>query len=66
MTDTPDRAGPQTPTHGRVTVRPRLDRMSNPRSVVIVDALRTPIGRRGGGLSSLHPAEVLARVQTAS
>jgi acetyl-CoA C-acetyltransferase len=37
--------------------------MSNPRSVVIVEALRTPIGRRGGGLSSLHPAEVLARVQ---
>ena len=37
---------------------------SNPRSVVIVDALRTPIGRRGGGLSSLHPAEVLARVQS--
>ena len=37
--------------------------MSNPRNVVIVDALRTPIGRRGGGLSSLHPAEVLARVQ---
>jgi acetyl-CoA C-acetyltransferase len=36
---------------------------ANPRSVVIVDALRTPIGRRGGGLSSLHPAEVLARVQ---
>jgi acetyl-CoA C-acetyltransferase len=34
------------------------------RSVVIVDALRTPIGRRGGGLSSLHPAEVLARVQS--
>jgi acetyl-CoA C-acetyltransferase len=37
--------------------------MPNPRSVVIVEALRTPIGRRGGGLSSLHPAEVLARVQ---
>jgi acetyl-CoA C-acetyltransferase len=37
--------------------------MSNPRSVVVVEALRTPIGRRGGGLSSLHPAEVLARVQ---
>jgi acetyl-CoA C-acetyltransferase len=34
------------------------------RTVVIVDALRTPIGRRGGGLSSLHPAEVLARVQS--
>jgi acetyl-CoA C-acetyltransferase len=37
---------------------------SMPRSVVIVDALRTPIGRRGGGLSTLHPAEVLARVQS--
>jgi acetyl-CoA C-acetyltransferase len=37
--------------------------MADSRSVVIVDALRTPIGRRGGGLSSLHPAEVLARVQ---
>jgi acetyl-CoA C-acetyltransferase len=37
---------------------------SNPRSVVIVDALRTPIGRRNGGLSTLHPAEVLARVQS--
>jgi acetyl-CoA C-acetyltransferase len=37
---------------------------SNARNVVIVDALRTPIGRRGGGLSSLHPAEVLARVQS--
>ena len=36
---------------------------SSPRSVVIVDALRTPIGRRGGGLSSLHPAELLARTQ---
>ena len=37
--------------------------MSNSRSVVIVDALRTPIGRRGGGLSTLHPAQVLAQVQ---
>jgi acetyl-CoA C-acetyltransferase len=34
------------------------------RNVVIVEALRSPIGRRGGGLSSLHPAEVLARVQS--
>jgi len=32
-------------------------------SVVIVDALRTPIGRKGGGLSSLHPAETLGLVQ---
>jgi acetyl-CoA C-acetyltransferase len=36
--------------------------MSN---VVIVDAVRTPVGRRGGGLSTMHPAEVLASVQTA-
>ena len=33
--------------------------------VVIVDAVRTPIGKRNGGLSSLHPAETLARVQRA-
>jgi acetyl-CoA C-acetyltransferase len=37
--------------------------MSN--NVVIVDAVRTPIGRRGGGLSTMHPAEVLAQVQSA-
>jgi acetyl-CoA C-acetyltransferase len=37
----------------------------NSRDVVIVDAVRTPIGRRGGGLSSLHPATALAKVQTA-
>jgi acetyl-CoA C-acetyltransferase len=36
--------------------------MSN---VVIVDAVRTPIGRRGGGLSSMHPAELLGIVQKA-
>jgi acetyl-CoA C-acetyltransferase len=38
---------------------------SDHRSIVIVDAVRTPIGRRGGGLSSVHPAELLGRVQTA-
>src|ERR671910_41985 len=38
---------------------------SESRSIVIVDAVRTPIGRRGGGLSSVHPAELLGRVQTA-
>jgi acetyl-CoA C-acetyltransferase len=32
-------------------------------NVVLVDAVRTPIGRRGGGLSSTHPADVLAAVQ---
>jgi acetyl-CoA C-acetyltransferase len=34
-------------------------------SVVIVDAVRTPIGKRGGGLSTMHPAEVLSQVQRA-
>ncbi len=33
--------------------------------VVIVDAVRTPIGKRGGGLSTMHPAEVLGTVQRA-
>ncbi len=36
--------------------------MSN---VVIVDAVRTPIGKRNGGLSTLHPAQTLAAVQKA-
>ncbi|MFF5290008.1 steroid 3-ketoacyl-CoA thiolase [Paractinoplanes globisporus] len=30
---------------------------------VIVDAVRTPIGRRGGHLSGLHPAELLGAAQ---
>jgi acetyl-CoA C-acetyltransferase len=34
-------------------------------NIVIVDAVRTPIGKRGGGLSTLHPAEVLGTVQKA-
>src|SRR5919199_6568626 len=33
--------------------------------VVIVEAARSPIGRRGGGLSTLHPADLLGAVQTA-
>ncbi len=33
--------------------------------VVIVEAVRTPVGRRGGGLSSVHPADLLATVQSA-
>jgi acetyl-CoA C-acetyltransferase len=36
--------------------------MSN---IVIVDAVRTPIGKRNGGLSTMHPAQVLATVQKA-
>src|SRR3954453_14787660 len=39
--------------------------MPSESSVVIVDAVRTPIGRRGGGLSSVHPAELLGVVQKA-
>jgi acetyl-CoA C-acetyltransferase len=31
--------------------------------VVIVEAVRTPVGRRGGGLSTMHPADLLATVQ---
>jgi len=34
-------------------------------NIVIVDAVRTPIGKRNGGLSTLHPAELLANVQKA-
>jgi acetyl-CoA C-acetyltransferase len=34
-------------------------------NVVIVDAVRTPIGRRNGGLSTMHPGEVLGLVQRA-
>jgi acetyl-CoA C-acetyltransferase len=32
--------------------------------VVIIEAVRSPIGRRGGGLSTLHPADLLAQVLT--
>jgi acetyl-CoA C-acetyltransferase len=34
-------------------------------TAVIVEAVRTPIGKRNGGLSGLHPAEVLGAAQTA-
>ena len=30
--------------------------------VVIIDALRSPIGRRNGGLAGVHPAELLSGV----
>ena len=32
---------------------------------VIVEAARTPIGKRRGGLSGLHPAEILGAAQAA-
>jgi acetyl-CoA C-acetyltransferase len=34
-------------------------------SAVIVEAVRTPIGRRRGALAGMHPAELLGHVQTA-
>src|SRR5690349_17090925 len=33
--------------------------------VVIVEAVRSPIGRRNGGLSTFHPADLLGVVQKA-
>ena len=33
--------------------------------VVVVEAARSPLGRRNGGLSSMHPADLLATVQRA-
>lgn len=35
------------------------------RDVVIVDAVRSPIGRRNGGLAGMHPASLLGKVQSA-
>src|SRR5581483_7228068 len=35
------------------------------RDVVIVEAVRTPVGRRNGGLSGMHAADLLAAVQRA-
>ena len=35
------------------------------REVVIVDAVRSPVGRRNGGLSGMHAADLLAAVQSA-
>jgi len=34
--------------------------------VVIVEAVRSPLGRRNGALASVHPADLLAAVQTAA
>jgi acetyl-CoA C-acetyltransferase len=36
--------------------------MTHASDIVIVDAVRSPIGRRGGGLSTMHPADLLATV----
>ena len=31
----------------------------SPRDIVICEAVRTPVGRRGGGLSTMHSADLL-------
>ncbi len=36
------------------------------RDVVIVEAARSPLGRRNGGLATMHPAELLGAVQRAT
>jgi acetyl-CoA C-acetyltransferase len=36
--------------------------MTHASDIVIVDAVRSPVGRRGGGLSTMHPADLLAAV----
>jgi acetyl-CoA C-acetyltransferase len=38
---------------------------SSEREVVIIEAVRSPLGRRNGGLASVHPAELLGAVQHA-
>ena len=39
--------------------------MSAMTDVMVVDAVRTPVGRRGGALSGRHPGDLLAHVQRA-
>jgi acetyl-CoA C-acetyltransferase len=34
--------------------------------VIIVEAVRSPLGRRNGGLSTMHPADILGAVQRAA
>src|SRR5262249_56013030 len=45
--------------------RPAPDGGSAVGTAVIVEAVRTPIGKRGGALAGLHPAELLGSAQTA-
>jgi acetyl-CoA C-acetyltransferase len=39
--------------------------MKNMVDVVVVDAVRTPTGRRGGAISGVHPIDLLGKVQAA-
>ena len=42
-----------------------VDKGSQQREAVVIDALRTPVGRRNGRLKNVHPADLLARVLAA-
>ncbi|BCL82932.1 acetyl-CoA acyltransferase [Ktedonobacteria bacterium brp13] len=42
-----------------------VGRTGMPREAVVVDALRTPVGRRGGQLKGWHPTDLLAHVLSA-
>ena len=33
--------------------------------IVIVEAVRSPVGRRGGELSTIHPSDLLSEIQSA-
>src|SRR4051812_43832081 len=46
------------------TTEPTEGEEAKVREVVIVDALRSPIGKRGGALAATHPADVLGPVLT--
>jgi acetyl-CoA C-acetyltransferase len=37
---------------------------NNGREIVIVDAVRSPIGRRNGGFAGMHPASLLGKIQS--
>ena len=39
--------------------------MGPSRDAVVVDAVRTPVGRRGGGLAGVHPVDLSAHVLAA-
>jgi len=40
--------------------------MARAREVYVVEAVRSPLGKRNGGLSTLHPADLLGAVQSAA
>src|SRR5215217_751693 len=41
---------------------PAVERMSMSDTAVIVDAVRTPIGRKNGALADVHPVDLTAHV----